>query len=225
MKKLTKDELKGLLFKKPFIKRMILMLVGVAVMGICVSVLKLTHLGTDPCSAMNYGISAKTGLQFGHVQVIIAVVLFAIVICFDYSKLGIGTIGNMLVVGYMADFTTWFTQNILHITTLDSLVVRIIVMLIFVFIFVIAVALYINSGLGASAYDVLPYIIQEKLSKLFKRELPFKAVRIGFDAFFTVVALLLGGEAGVITILMVVSLGPVIDWMAKAINKILKLED
>lgn len=200
------------------------MLIGVTVMGICVSVLKLTHLGTDPCSAMNYGLSLRTGLQFGHIQVIIALVLFVIVIFFDWSRLGIGTIGNMLVVGYVADLTTWFTENVLHITELPNLAVRVVVMLIFVFIFVVAVAIYINSGLGASAYDVLPYIIRDRLSKALNRRVSFTLVRIGYDAFFTVVAYLLGGEAGIITILMVLMLGPVINWMAKVIKKILKLE-
>ena len=222
--KISKAELKDQIFKKPFLLRLTLMLIGVTVMGICVSVLKLTHLGTDPCSATNYGISNLTGLSFGNVQVIVAIVLLAVVLIFDYSRLGIGTIGNMLIVGYVADFATYFTSKVLGVEVIESLAVRIIVMLIFVFIFVIAAALYMNSGLGSSAYDALPYIIQDKLSLLLKRKVSFKAVRIGFDAFFTVLGFILKGETGVITVLMVITLGPVIVFMAGLLDKIFKLD-
>ncbi len=222
--KLSKTELKDQIFKKPFLLRLTLMLIGVTVMGICVSVLKLTHLGTDPCSATNYGISNLTGFSFGNVQVIVAITLLVVVAFFDISRLGIGTIGNMLVVGYAADFTTYFTSKVLGIETIESLAVRIIVMLIFVFVFVIAAALYMNSGLGSSAYDALPYIIQDKLSILFKKEVSFKAVRIGFDAFFTVLGFLLKGETGVITVLMVITLGPIIVYMAGLLERVFKLD-
>ena len=199
------------------------MLIGVFVMGICVSVLRLTHFGTDPCSAMNYGISGITGLSFGTVQVIVALVLLGIVLIFDYSKLGLGTIGNMFVVGYTADLTTWFTSKVLGIESLEGFMTRLIVMLVFVTVFIFAVALYVNSGLGASAYDVIPYIIREKLSKALHKEIPFKAVRIGFDAFFTIMAFLLKGEVGAITLIMVLTLGPVIDYVAGLLKKVLKL--
>ena len=122
--------LKGFLIKPPFIKRLLLMLIGVIVMGICVSVLKLTHFGTDPCSATNYGLCKLTGLSFGTIQVITATLYFLIVICFDYSKLGLGTLGNMFVVGYVADFTTYFTNDVLGITDIDSFFVRFVVMIV-----------------------------------------------------------------------------------------------
>ncbi|MCR4788486.1 MAG: hypothetical protein K5888_07865 [Lachnospiraceae bacterium] len=223
--KFSRDLIKEFLFKKPFFKRFALMLIGVTVMGICVSVLKLTHLGTDPCSATNYGISHLTGLSFGNVQVIVASILLVIVLIFDWKKLGLGTIANMLVVGYVADFTTYFTSKVLGIETIERLWVRIVVMLIFLTIFIFAVALYINSGLGASAYDVLPYIIHEKLCKAFNKTIPFKLVRTFYDGFFALVGFLIGGETGVITVLMVLTLGPVIVYVAAFVEGMLGLKN
>lgn len=214
--------LKDFLIKPPFLKRFMLMLIGVIVMGICVSVLKLTHFGTDPCSATNFGLCKLTGLSFGTIQVITASIYFLIVIFFDYSKLGLGTIGNMFVVGYVADFASYITNDVLGITQIDSLMWRIVVMLITVFIFVIAVALYINAGLGAAAYDVIPNIIFEKISR--HKKIPYKVIRMGFDLFFTILGFALGGEAGVITVLMMLTLGPIIEYVSKIVGKILKID-
>ena len=218
--------LKGFLIKPPFLKRLFLMLIGVIVMGICVSVLKLTNFGTDPCSATNYGLCKLTGLSFGTIQVITATIYFLIVICFDYSKLGLGTIGNMLIVGYTADFTTYFINNVLKITAIDSFTIRLVVMFVTVALFVVAVALYINAGLGASAYDVLPNIIYDKVTKNGKnKKIPYKVIRMGFDLFFTIMGFVLKGEAGVITILMMLSLGPIIEYVSKIVGKLLKIDE
>ena len=40
---------------KQWTKRVLLMIISVMIMGFCVSLLVLTDMGTDPCSAMNYG--------------------------------------------------------------------------------------------------------------------------------------------------------------------------
>lgn len=217
--------MKEQIFKKPFGKRLILMLLGVFIMGICVSVLRRVHLGTDPFSAMNYGLEKLLPISFGTLELITNGTMFFIVIFFNRKRLGLGTLGNMVLVGYTADFTDFITERCLGIGEITVLSTRIVVMLIAVTIFVFGVALYINAGLGESPYDGLPYIITNGLSKALKKDVPFTAVRIGFDAFFTVVAYLLGGEAGIITILMVLSLGPVISFVAKMLSGVLGMEE
>lgn len=218
-----KIDFKSFIFKKPFGLRMILMLSGVVIMGICVAILNMTDLGVDPFAAVSYGLSDITGISFGTVELIFNGILFLIVILFDYKRLGFGTIGNMVIVGYMADFTTYIL-GCMGITKVENEVVNVLVMLGALIVFVFAVALYVNAGLGASAYDVLPYIIHDKVSKYLSEKIKFKYVRIAFDAVFTIVAFLIGGEAGVITVLMVIALGPVIELVSKLLGRILKLE-
>jgi len=212
------------ILKKPFGKRFILMLIGVVVMGMGVAVLNLTNFGVDPFAAFSYGMSDLTGMSFGTTELVFNGLLLLIVIYFDVSKLGLGTIGNMVIVGYTADFTT-FVMKKMGIVSIDNFAVRLIVMLIALIIFIFAVALYINAGLGASAYDVLPYIIHEKLCVATQKEIPFKFVRMAFDAVFTIIGFALKGAAGVITVLMVISLGPVIEFVAKLLSKVLKLDN
>jgi len=214
--------LKDIIIKKPFAKRMILMLIGVLIMGICVAVLNMTNLGVDPFAAVSYGLSDITGISFGTIELIFNGILLIIVLLFDFSRLGFGTIGNMVLVGYTADFTTYIMGR-MGIAQIDNRIINVVVMLIALTVFIFAVALYINAGLGASAYDALPYIIHDGICKKTSKNVRFKFVRIAFDAFFTIVAFLIRGAAGVITVLMVVALGPVIELVSKWVNKALKL--
>ena len=48
---------------------------------------------------------------------------------------------------------------------------------------------------------------------------------IGFDLFFTLVAFLLKGEVGIITVIMVFTLGPIIEFVSKKISVILDIND
>lgn len=221
--KLTKRDFSEMMFKKPFLKRMLLMLVGVTLMGICVSVLRLCHLGTDPYSALNYGLEKLLGIEFGTLELLFNGIMMIIVIFFDVSRLGFGTLGNMILVGYTADLTTLVTEKLFGVTELDGMAQRVIVMLIALTVFVFGLALYINAGLGGSAYDALPYIIHDGISRKTKK-IPFTFVRMAFDGVFTVAAFLLDGEAGIITVLMVLTLGPVIELVAKLLSKVLKTE-
>lgn len=204
------DAFRANLFKKPFIKRLLLMLLGVELMGVCVAVLKLTHFGTDPYAATCYGLSKLTGISFGTMELLFNGILFFIVIFFDMKRLGFGTIGNMVLVGYTADLTT-YTIGRMGIETIDSMLIRVIVMIIAISIFIVAVALYIDVGLGASPYDVIPYIIHNGACHLIHKDIPFRYFRMAFDAFFTLIGFILGGESGVITVLMVLFLGTVIE--------------
>lgn len=213
-----------LLFKKPFAKRLTLMLVGVLLMGICVSFLRRVHFGTDPFSAMNYGLEKHIPISFGTLELITNGLMLVIVLFFNIKRLGFGTVGNMVIIGYMADFTDFIMERFFGLGEITYLPARIGIMLVMVVIFVFSCALYMNAGLGASAYDALPYIITDELSKVLNKKVSFTVVRVVFDAFFTGIAFLLGGEAGIITILMVISLGPVITFVAKLLSDILKLD-
>lgn len=214
----------NILFRKPFGKRLVLMLIGVVLMGIGVAILNLTDFGVDPYAAFSYGMSELLGISFGTTELVFNALLLLLVIFSDRTKLGFGTIGNMVIVGYTADFTTYILGK-MGITHLDSMIVRILVMLITLAIFIFAVALYVNAGLGASAYDVLPYIIHEKLCKITSKNIHFKFVRMGFDAVFTLLGFVLHGAAGVITVLMVIALGPTIEYVSKLVSRILRLDE
>lgn len=208
-------------FTKEKVKRIVLMLIAVFLMGVGVQFLNRTNLGPDPFSAMNYGFAAMTGLSFGTFQLIFNAVLFAIVLLKDRKLFGLGTIGNMVIVGYSADFTGWVVDKLGFFPAVEDLTVgmKIGILIPTLTLFLFAAALYMNCGLGTSPYDALPILLHRAVEKATKKTIPYKFVRILYDGIATVVALLVGGTVGVVTVLMVFTLGPCVDLVSGLVKK------
>lgn len=203
---------------KQWIKSFLLMIISVIIMGFCVSLLVLVNMGTDPCSAMNYGISDKIGISFGTYQFLLNVVLLIFVIKYDRSLIGMGTLGNMILVGYSADFLSWLLHDICNVPYDIPLKIRIILLFPTLIVFVIAAACYMNSGHGMAPYDAVPFIISNKIEERTNKN-PFKFARFCLDLFGTIIGFITKGESGVITILMVITLSPTISFVGNVFKK------
>ncbi len=194
------------------------MLVAVITMGICVSLLKMTAFGPDPCSTMNYGVASKLGLPFGVYQMSLNIIVFIIVFFIDRTQLGLGSFGNMILVGYAADFTTWFMNRVFGITAFEGMAARVSVMAVALMVFVLAAAVYMNCGLGTAPYDAVSYLIHKRLFADKGRKVPFKAVRIAYDGVAMLIGLATGGGVGIVTIIMIPALGTAVDMVGKLLN-------
>lgn len=75
--------------------------------GFGLSLLIRLNLGTDPCSCLTQGVIRYVPISFGTAQLLCHLVTFLFVIRFDMSLIGFGTIGNMVFLGYIADFWGW----------------------------------------------------------------------------------------------------------------------
>lgn len=206
---------------KEMVKRVVLMLIGVFFMGVGVHFLNRTNLGPDPFSALNYGLSAKAGLSFGTFQLLFNAVLFLIVLCKDRKLFGLGTIGNMVIVGYSADFTGWVVDKLGFFPSAEELTtgMKLGIMVPTLVLFLFAAALYMNCGLGTSPYDALPLLLHKGMEKAAKKEIPYKFVRMMYDGIATVAAWLVGGTVGIVTVLMVFTLGPCVDFVSGLVKK------
>lgn len=199
---------------KDWIKSFFVMIIAVIVMGMCVSLLVMCDMGADPCSAMNYGISHKLGMSFGNYQLLSNIVLLIIVIIFDKKLIGTGTLGNMILVGYSADFFTWIWKEVCHIQAQLNLGIRIVILIPALILFILAAAIYMQSGHGTAPYDAVSFLISEKVEKHSGKNM-FRIVRIVYDLAATGIGVIAGGEIGVITILMVILLGPAVDLVGR----------
>lgn len=88
------------------------LLVAVTLMGLGVAVFDRIGFGTDPCSTMNLGISRKIGMPFGTAQLLINIAMLLLVIRFDAGRIGLGTLANMVLVGYAAEFFMYVLDGI-----------------------------------------------------------------------------------------------------------------
>ncbi len=210
-------------FKRPpiFRNRMLCMILGVTVQGLGLSFLRQLDFGTDPCSALTMGVVARTGLMFGTAQVLCHLVTFAFVLRFDTSKIGFGTIGNMVCLGYISDFFTWIEGKVLPAGFFEPLLTRSLLLVPSLIVFLIGCSAYISADLGASPYDALPFIIHRGLENKGKKP-SFKAIRVAWDMGFCIGAWILigyfGGGLGIVTFLVAFFMGPLIAWMRTKIE-------
>lgn len=193
-----------------WVKRVLLTLISVLFMGITLSVLKLLDLGMDSFTYMNVNIANKAGWALGNWQLCLNVVMFIPVILWGRKHLGIGTIFNMVLIGYTVDFCTWIWELINLESFLDGLVVRYIVMLPVLVVFIFAAAIYMSTDMGTAPFDALPMMISEKIPKV-----SFKVVRFIWDLTAVAIGFVLSGKVPIVTILLVIFLGNTIAFVRK----------
>ena len=76
----------------------------------------MSGFGVDPFSCMNLGISGFLGMSFGNWQLIMNAALLLIVWFTVRHCIGPGTIINMVLVGYTADFLCWLFLDQIGLT-------------------------------------------------------------------------------------------------------------
>lgn len=89
------------------LRRAAVMTVGVLFMGFAVAALVLADLGTDPFTTACLAFAARMGWLLGSAELLINAVMFCLVLWQDPHRIGLGTLANMVLVGYTADFFGW----------------------------------------------------------------------------------------------------------------------
>lgn len=194
-------------------RRLVLCLTGVLLMGIFVSLLIETGFGQDPFSFFNLALSARVPLSFGTCELLENAVMFVFVFLVRREFIGIGTLTNMIFIGYISDFCRW----VYRMTLPEGFFLghaRIPVFLVTILCFVLACALYMNADLGVAPYDALPIMLTQKLGKL-----PFRFVRMAFDFSVIGLSMLLGGRPTIGNILIALLLGPVVSLVGGVLSR------
>ncbi len=211
---MIKEFFLGMVRKPHLPKRIVLCVIAVCMMGVCVSWLNLLAWGTDPCSVMNFAISAKLGMTFGNWQALLNVLLFVIVIIKGRRNIGFGTVFNMFLVGYACDAMTWVRLRLWPDFVFTGWPMKIISCIVILFLFVFFVAVYMSVDLGTAPYDAIPFIIASA-----QHVLSFRIVRIIWDVCITIIGFAFGGTVGIVTILMAFTIGPMAAFVQKKIQR------
>ena len=216
------------MFKKTHIVRRIVMcVIAVCIMGFCVYWLDRLAWGTDPYSVTNLALSSKVGLSLGTTQAIVNILLLIIVFLKDRNEIGPGTVFNMFLVGYSYNLTGFVMDKLnvdYHFPKLSfdsafnmgDFVWNVLWMIVLLFVFVVAVSVYMSVELGSAPYDAMSRIVHKMQKKL-----SFKVVRICWDGAFALIGFLLGGTVGIVTVLMACAIGPMIYAVEKRIKRFL----
>lgn len=189
-------------------KKVVITLISVILMGISLSVLNIIDYGMDSFTYMNVSIAHKFGWSLGNWQIILNVLMFIPVIIWGRKQIGIGTVFNMVLVGYTVDFCMWMWNMTGIDKLLDNIVIKIIVMLFALVIFIFSAATYMSTDLGTAPFDALPIMFSEKFSNI-----PFKLVRTVWDLCAVLIGFIFSGKVGIVTILMVLFLGQTVEFI------------
>ena len=182
-----------------------LMSVGILILGFSISLLRYSALGTDPYTTMNLGISETLNMSFGSYQLIVNSLLFILMLTYQRNKVGIGTVVNMVMVGFIADFFFPLVNKALSVN--DDITFRLLVTIIAVFLACIGISMYMESELGIAPYDALTNIVIDGVKKV---KVPFFAARMIIDIIAVTIGFTFGAIVGIATILLAFLTGPIV---------------
>ncbi|MDU4889331.1 MAG: membrane protein [Clostridium sp.] len=189
---------------------LLLYIIGIVFMPLGVVLTINAHLGAGGYDALNFALGETLDINTSlaiYMTAIIAVVVAAIV------RKGLPRITTFISSFFLGIFTDLWKQLLVNLegnTFFISLILFIIGMLIIAF----AVAAYIISVLPSNPTDDLVVALSEKGMNL-------GMAKIGLDVLCVIVAIIMGGEIGIGTIICTFGLGPFINVFHKFILKII----
>ena len=200
------------------------MLIGILLIGMCVASYRISGFGVDAFSCMNLGISGFLKMSFGNWQLIMNAVLLIIVWFTVRNCIGPGTIVNMVLVGYTADFLCWLFLDQLHLSVTMHL--RILFLLVGTLLASLGCACYMIADMGIAPYDSVAFII----TKYTKEKISFRLARVMSDLTVIlagVIFCMMAGNSiwqivGLGTIVNACFNGPLIQFFRERIEDMLK---
>ena len=212
MKNISYDNSKNVINKPlDFFLRAIMSLIGVTLIALGAAFMRSGHVGIDPFTAMNAGMATKLGTSLGSFQLFANLVLFIIVLIFDRKQIGLGTIFNMVLVGYEIEYFSTFYSMIFPGKI--SIPMMIFDALVGILVFTLGTSIYMATKLGVSPYDALAPIISEKT------HIEYRKVRSAQDIIFMIVAILVSGPFGIMTIFTAFFAGSLISFWNNTVSR------
>jgi uncharacterized protein len=209
----NKNRRKGfiLLLKKNLLKRTVMMLAGVAMLGFGISLNICSGLGTDPFTCFNLGVSQKFGINYALWQCIANAIILIFTLLFARNLVGPGTVVSMTMVGISASAFRSYFQSILPAQ--PQLLPRVLLMIAGVLFVGIGAALYISAKVGISPYDSIGFI-GENITHI-----EFRWCRIVCDVTAVLIGWALGSAVGVGTVITAFCMGPFIRYFGRVFTK------
>lgn len=203
-------------------KRIIMCVMGVIICGVSVGFFKFAALGVDPFQSFMGGLDALIPIEFGTLYMIANICLLLFSLIADRHYIGLATIINLTLLGYIAQYTLEFLQ---YIFPEASIAGQWIFMIIGTVLSCFAASLYFVADLGVSPYDAIAVIIANtwKIGKFkYVRIISdFTCVAIGTILYFIATKGVTGLTAivGIGTIVTAFFMGPLIDMFSEKVSR------
>ena len=154
------------------------------------------NIGYGPWEVFHVGLSAATGLSIGGASIIVGLIIVVITVLMG-ERIGIGTLLNMLLIGFFLDLLL----AIGLIPRIENTLVGIIVLIIGLYVISLGSYFYIGSGFGAGPRDSLMVALTRKL------RWPIGLIRSLIELTATIFGWMLGGMVGIGTLISGFAIG------------------
>ncbi len=167
--------------------------------GFSMAMMIKANLGLDPWDVLHQGLARYLPFSFGTITIIIGAIVLLLWIPLRQWP-GLGTISNVIVIGVSADFGLWV------LPAPDSLVIRIVFMVVAVVANGLAGAAYLGTYFGPGPRDGLMTGLVARSGG------SVRLIRTGIELTVLVIGFLLGGTVGVGTVLYAIAIGPLVQF-------------
>jgi uncharacterized membrane protein YczE len=178
-------------------RRLLQLHAGLMLSGFSTALRVRADLGLDPWGVLHEGLSKHVGLSFGTTVIIVGALVLALWAPLR-QKPGIGTISNILVIGWAVDASLPFVPDA------PSLPLRFGLLLAGILLTGLASAAYIGAGLGPGPRDGVMTAIVARTGWSIAR------VRTAIELVVFGAGWLLGGTVGIGTVLYALMIGPAV---------------
>ena len=192
-----------------FKKRLVMCISGVFLSGVAAGIFGFTAFGMDPFQVFAHGLWGLTPLSYGTFYVILNGILLAFMFFFNRRMIGLGTIINLFLLGYVVEYTDLILGRVFPS---PSVLLRVVLMIFALVLSSLAASLYFVAEMGVSAYDWIALTISDK------KRWAFRVVRIATDFICVLTGGLLGATVGIGTVLTAFCMGPIIQFFNENVS-------
>lgn len=184
-------------------KKMLIFILGISLLAFGTSLCNLTGLGIDPFNAFCVAISDIFNIQLGTVILSIQAMLGILVFFLKRENIGVGTIIPILTFGYFLQFFNWFLPKIFLLT--PNFIFNILTFIVGMLIIAFGMTVYMECRIGMVPYDSIAFVLQKYMNG------KVAIFRIILDSTIALIAFFMGGPINIGTILLALSIGPLVD--------------
>lgn len=217
--------IKDMFAQHNMVKRVVLSLISIFVMGFGISLFSVSGFGVDPFTSMNMNIASTLGLGFGTYQLIVNfVILLYVIIVAHRGLVGVGTVFNMVGCGYTCEFF----QSIFEPMVKENytLAIRLPLLIAGIITLCFACSLFFTANVGVGPYDALGFMLSRGI------KLEHKWVRVITDVTVILIGLVVSGgftamlhgnfadvkNIGIGTVITAFCMGPLINLFNKKVS-------
>lgn len=199
-----------------FVPRLPGLVLGLVLFGTGIALMVTSELGLSPWEVLAQGIAVRTGLAIGTVGIIVGWVVLVGWIPTG-ERPGIGTILNILLIGSTTNVALDLLPDLgplaLEATSAVDLAVRGSLLGGGILCIGLGSGLYLSAEVGPGPRDGLMTGLHRRYGWSIRR------VRTALEIAVLVVGFILGGTVGIGTIVFALTIGPLVQWALKAVDR------